>query len=100
MRFGKQKEKGIVLDAALNPQVVDVEEHGEDKLMVFDETSEMCALVVSRLAGPGMPTPIGVMRAVARPTYEHMLQDQVKTAKNGGSKSVQDLLNQGKWVVA
>ncbi|MDD9946908.1 MAG: 2-oxoacid:ferredoxin oxidoreductase subunit beta [Myxococcales bacterium] len=99
MRFGKQREKGIVLDGSLNPQVVDVAEVGEDRLMVFDETNEMCSLVVSRLTGPDVPTPIGVMRAVERPTYEHLLNEQLTTAGHAAGKGVQDLLNQGKWVV-
>jgi 2-oxoglutarate ferredoxin oxidoreductase subunit beta len=99
LRFGKNKQKGIVLDAHHRPQVVDVAQVGEDKLFVHDETSDLSALIASRLGGPGLPTPIGVFRAVSRPTYEQMMVEQVDRAVAKGRGSVQDLLEEGAWTV-
>ena len=88
-----------MLDQSWRPQVVDVAAVGEDKLFVHDETSELSALIASRLGGPGLPTPIGVFRAVSRPTYEQMMVEQVDRAVAKGRGSVQDLLEEGAWTV-
>jgi 2-oxoglutarate ferredoxin oxidoreductase subunit beta len=100
LRFGKNKEKGIVLDSSMRPKVVRVDEVGEDKLFVHDETNELCALILSRLGGAGFPTPIGVFRAVERPSYDLMLNQQVERASSGNRTNVQDLLDDGAWTVA
>ena len=99
LRFGKNKEKGIVLDAGWNPKVVNVNEVGEDKLFVHDERSDMSALLMSRLGAPDFPTPIGVFRAVERPSYDQLLNEQVERAKAGNRKTVQDLLDVGAWTI-
>jgi 2-oxoglutarate/2-oxoacid ferredoxin oxidoreductase subunit beta len=99
LRFGKNKEKGIVLDAQLRPEVVRVDEVGEDKLYVHDETSDLSALLVSRLGGPGLPTPIGVFRAVERPSYDQLLNQQVERASAAKRGTVQDLLDVGAWTI-
>jgi 2-oxoglutarate/2-oxoacid ferredoxin oxidoreductase subunit beta len=99
LRFGKNKEKGIVLGRDLRPEVVNVADVGEDKLFVHDEQNELCALVLSRLGGPGFPTPIGVFRAVTRPSYDELLNEQVERATAGNRKSVQDLLDVGAWTI-
>ncbi|MFI5306959.1 MAG: 2-oxoacid:ferredoxin oxidoreductase subunit beta [Polyangiales bacterium] len=100
LRFGKNKEKGIVLDGSLHPKVVVVDEVGEDKLFVHDEQNELCALVLSRLRAPEFPTPIGVFRAVEVPSYDAMLNQQVDRAKAGNRTTVQDLLDDGAWTIS
>ena len=52
-------------------------------LLVHDETSEFCSLVVSRLGAPDFPTPIGVFRAVERPSYDE-LAEPAGRARFGG----------------
>ena len=99
MRFGNNREKGLVLDADMNPRVVDVTDVGEEHLLVHREDSEFSALLASRLSAAQGPTPIGVFRAVERPTYDGMLNDQVDRAKKGPAKKVQELLNAGQWTV-
>ncbi len=99
LRFGKNLEKGIALDASLTPKVVDVASYGEDKLFVYDETSEIAALIVSRLHAPEFPVPIGVFRAVSRPSYDALLVDQIDRAKKGKRETVQELLDDGQWTV-
>jgi 2-oxoglutarate ferredoxin oxidoreductase subunit beta len=66
---------------------------------VHDETSELSALILSRLGGPGFPTPIGVFRAVTRPSYDQLLNQQVERASAGNRTTVQDLLDVGAWTV-
>lgn len=99
LRFGAHNEKAIVLDKNLAPRVVRVDEVGEAALFVYDETSDVHAAIVSRLGAPDFPTPIGVFRAVQKPTYEAMLEDQVVQASQKKKQRVQDLLDVGVWTV-
>jgi 2-oxoglutarate/2-oxoacid ferredoxin oxidoreductase subunit beta len=99
LRFGKSKEKGILLDQQLRPQIVRVDEVGEDKLYVHDEQSDLSAVLVSRLGAPDFPTPIGVFRAVERPSYDQLLNQQVERASAGNRTTVQDLLDAGAWTI-
>ncbi|MCU1355333.1 MAG: 2-oxoacid:ferredoxin oxidoreductase, beta subunit [Acidimicrobiales bacterium] len=72
IRFGAEKEKGVVLDAQGRAHLVLVADVGEDAILVHDEsrTEPGLAFVLSRLSsGPYEPTPIGVFRAVDRPDY-------------------------------
>jgi 2-oxoglutarate/2-oxoacid ferredoxin oxidoreductase subunit beta len=99
MRFGDKKEKGIMLDGQGNPQVVDVAEVGEDKLLRHDETSDTLPFVISRLRPPHFPTPVGVIRKVSQPSYDALLNAQLDVAK-AKKKRMQDLLNAGEtWTV-
>ncbi|HEX2679248.1 MAG TPA: 2-oxoacid:ferredoxin oxidoreductase subunit beta [Polyangiales bacterium] len=110
LRFGKNLERGIALSPSLEPMVVDVATFGEDKLFVYDETSEIAALLVSRLrshaeqpaalgGAPEFPTPIGVFRSVSRPSYDKLLGEQIEQAKGRKKQSVQELLDDGQWIV-
>jgi 2-oxoglutarate/2-oxoacid ferredoxin oxidoreductase subunit beta len=60
----------------------------------------MSALLMSRLGPPHFPTPIGVFRAVERPSYDQLLNEQVERAQAGNRKTVQDLLDVGAWTIA
>jgi len=99
MRFGKDKEKGIVLGAGMRPEVVEVDSSNEANLLVHDETSELCALLLSRFTAPEFPVPIGVFRAVDRPSYDSLMNDQLEKARASKQQSVQDLLDQNQWTV-
>jgi len=99
LRFGSDDEMGICLDADLKPHVVHCHAHSESDLLVHDETNDMKATLLSRLRHPDFPVPIGVFRDVPRPTYDEMLNEQVEMAQAARKSSLQDLLNQGHWVV-
>ncbi len=101
LRFGANGDKGIALDKAMNPVVVDVATHGVDNLLVHDETNAALGFFLSRLVPPTFPTPVGVFRAVEKPTFDGMMADQIVAAqaksKGGG---VQRLLDGGEsWTV-
>ena len=63
--------------------IVDVADVGEQRILVHDESRSdpSLAFALSRLAtGPYSPTPIGVFRAVDRPDYGSLAQDQLVAA--------------------
>jgi 2-oxoglutarate ferredoxin oxidoreductase subunit beta len=81
--------KGIVRASDATLQVVDVDEVGEDALLVHDAHAEDpdLAFAISRLPDASLSrTPIGVFRAVDRPTYDDMLRQQIdKVIEKQGS---------------
>jgi 2-oxoglutarate ferredoxin oxidoreductase subunit beta len=99
MLFGKQREKGITVGRDLKPRVVDAASVTQDELLVHDETSEFIALVLSRFTHPEFPTPIGVFRAVERPSYDTLMSEQLEQARSVKQQTVQQLLDEGHWTV-
>ena len=84
IRFGDDSERGVVLNAFGECEIVEVADVGEDALLVHDEhrADPALAFALSRLSSaPTMPTPIGVFRVGRRvPTYEAEVQRQLVTA--------------------
>jgi 2-oxoglutarate/2-oxoacid ferredoxin oxidoreductase subunit beta len=72
VRFGVDHERGVAMGRDGQLRIVDVDEVGEDALLVHDpeRLDSGLAFSLARLAeDPTGPTPIGVFRDVARPVY-------------------------------
>jgi 2-oxoglutarate ferredoxin oxidoreductase subunit beta len=86
--FGKDRNRGIRLNG-LDPEMVTIGEDGvkESDLLVHDEHSRSAgfANILCEMDREGLPTPFGVFRAVARPSYEDLLHAQVATARSARS---------------
>jgi 2-oxoglutarate ferredoxin oxidoreductase subunit beta len=69
--------------------------------VIHDETDPVLAFLLSTLRPPQFPTPIGVFRAVTRPTYESIVVHQIHSAKQRhGAGDLDELLNRGDtWTV-
>jgi 2-oxoglutarate ferredoxin oxidoreductase subunit beta len=104
MIFGKDRDKGIRL-RGLHPEVVTIGQGGiaESDLLVHDEQAEepFLALVLSRMFWPQFPVPVGVFRAVPRPTHDQLIEDQLaKAVATGGEGDLQKALVSGEtWTV-
>jgi 2-oxoglutarate ferredoxin oxidoreductase subunit beta len=75
---------------------------GEDALLVHDESRDdpSLAFALSRLAaGPTMPTPIGVFRAVSRQDYGDLVDRQLAAAqqRRGPGDLAALLASAGTW---
>ncbi|HET7486597.1 MAG TPA: 2-oxoacid:ferredoxin oxidoreductase subunit beta [Acidimicrobiales bacterium] len=84
VRFGDAGEKGVVVDVQGRARIADVADVGEDAILVHDEGRQDpgLAFMLSRLAtGPHEPTPIGVFRAVERPDYGSLVEQQLVAAR-------------------
>src|SRR5438067_5585339 len=99
IRFGPDGALGVVLDGQGRAKIVDVADVGEDKILVHDEKRDEpgLAFMLSRLArGPFEPTPIGVFRAVDRPSYGEAMQHQLVEAQERlGPGDLTKLLHSG-----
>ena len=85
-------------------EMVNVEDVGEDRLLIHDEAraDPSLAFALSRLADqPTTPTPVGVFRAVQRPVYGDAMNQQVATARERqGPGDLESLLTSGStWEV-
>lgn len=85
MVFGKERDKGIRLDG-LKPVVADLANGAEESgLLVHDEktTDPTLANLLARLeeADESTPVPVGVFRALDKPTYDGLLDEQVAAAR-------------------
>jgi 2-oxoglutarate ferredoxin oxidoreductase subunit beta len=105
VRFGADGELGVTINEFGEARIVRVDEVGEDGLLVHDEhrPDPTLAFALSRLADqPVTPTPVGVFRAVERPTYEGEIQRQLaEAAATAGPGDLDALLRSAPtWTVS
>jgi len=99
--FGKNRDQGI----RLRGHALEVIQLGngvtEADLVVHDETDTGLAFLLSLMAPPRFPTPIGIFRAVPRSTYEEILAEQIHAARRRqGAGDLEQLLHRGDtWTV-
>lgn len=80
--FGKENDKGIVLDGTKLRVVKLGMDAEESDLLVHDETDHHLAFMLSQMRCPEFPEPLGVIYAdSSRPTYEDAVLGQVEAAK-------------------
>jgi 2-oxoglutarate ferredoxin oxidoreductase subunit beta len=104
MLFGKDRQRGIRL-RGLEPEVVTLGENGvtEADILRHDETKPAASLayILSRLDYPDFPVPVGVLRAVERPTYDGIVEEQQAIALHRfGHGDLDTMFNAGDtWTV-
>jgi 2-oxoglutarate ferredoxin oxidoreductase subunit beta len=99
MLFGKNKEKGIVLEGT-RLKVVKLGENGitEKDILVHDPTTEDAGIhmMLASMAPPEFPAALGVIRSVKAETLEDAVWNAVEHEKQVSPyKNVDDLLNSG-----
>ena len=99
MIFGKNSDKGIRL-SGLRPEVVELGKDGvtEKDLLVHNVSTEdpTIAFMLSRMDYPEYPVPVGVIRAVQRPTYNDLMDEQIERAvATQGEGDLDALFRQG-----
>jgi 2-oxoglutarate ferredoxin oxidoreductase subunit beta len=104
MKFGKDNNKGLVLDG-LKLKVVTIGENGiaEKNLLVHDasEPNPGIQYMLANMRYPEYPVALGVIRSVAGNTYEADVHEQIKSVqKDSKIKCMDDLLLSGStWEV-
>ncbi len=80
--FGKERNRGIRLSGT-TPEIVELGNGvSEADLLVHDETRQdpTIAGILARMRWPEFPVPMGVLRAVGRPTYDELMEGQIEAA--------------------
>jgi 2-oxoglutarate/2-oxoacid ferredoxin oxidoreductase subunit beta len=103
MIFGKEKEKGIMLDG-FTPKVVSLMDgsHSINDLIVHNEKDTMLSFILARMSNfPELPRPMGVLYASPRPVYEDIVDEQIIHAvTKQGEGDLEKLLNHGEtWTI-
>ena len=104
MIFGKDRDKGLVLDG-LKLKVVKIGENGitEKDILVHNATENNPGihLMLANMRYPNYPVALGVIRNVTAPTYERAVEAQIqKVKKTSPMKCLDDLLHSGNtWEV-
>jgi 2-oxoglutarate ferredoxin oxidoreductase subunit beta len=105
--FGKNRDKGVRVNPdTMLPEVVTIgKDCREDDLLFHDEKSPdpSLAFLLARMnRAQGLPEPVGVLRAVEKPTYDAMVNQQVAEAvQRSGEGDLDALFNSGDtWTVA
>ncbi len=101
--YGKENNRGI----RLNGTVAEVVETGngvsEADLLIHDEKMDdpTIASILARMEYPEHPVPLGVLRAFERPSYDELMEEQIKDAvAEQGEGDLATLFSEGDtWVV-
>jgi 2-oxoglutarate ferredoxin oxidoreductase subunit beta len=95
MLFGKEKNKGLILDG-LNPMVVDVTEENKNDIIIHDESNTRLGELLIGLHYPEFPVPVGIFRVLTRPTYDELLIGQMEDVQaKQGKGQLKDLFQSG-----
>lgn len=104
MIFGKDRDKGLVLDHG-KLKVVKIGENGvtEADILIHDSHSDDTAIhnQLINMKYPDFPVALGVIRDVSEPTYDDRVRDQVEDVRQKSSITCMDeLLRSGAtWTV-
>jgi 2-oxoglutarate ferredoxin oxidoreductase subunit beta len=103
MLYGKDHEKGLRLNG-LTPEAVQLGNGVSEKdILVHDEGAESAipAYLLAKLDEEDFPVPVGVFRAVERPTFENLLLEQVTEAQKKQTRSLEELFRSADtWTVS
>jgi 2-oxoglutarate/2-oxoacid ferredoxin oxidoreductase subunit beta len=104
MLFGKNNKMGLRLDGT-RLEVVEIGKNGItiDDILVHDQYDHDPGihLMLAKLQPPHFPMVFGVIRSVMYPTYDDLVEEQIRVAKGKEKiKNVDDLLNSGEtWEI-
>ncbi len=99
MVFGKNKEKGLILKGT-RLEVAEIGKNGTslDHILIHDQYDQDPGIhtMLAKLAPPHFPMVFGVIRSAMFPTYDDLVEEQIKYAKETSPiKNVDALLNSG-----
>ena len=105
MLFGKDKQKGLILDG-FNLKVVAIGENGItlDDILIHDaheKTPFLHLMLINMSVKNGFPVAFGVIRKVAAPSYDELVEKQIADVQaTARIKNMDDLLRSGStWTV-
>jgi len=100
MRFGKERQHGLRLEGFTLERIENAGAEREDILVHDEKADPALANILARATYPDYPVPVGVFRAVERPTLESLLAHQIEEARAKAEGNLGRLLNAGEtWDV-
>jgi len=104
--FGKEKDKGIVVDKNFKAKVVGFEAGNEKEaiaagVIIHDQSNLVLAQILTSLSNPEFPVPVGIIYKADRPSFEKSYIEQEKDLKEksklskDANKNLEQLFNSG-----
>lgn len=101
--FGKKKDKAVAL-RGLETRIVEPAACQPNELLIHNENdpSPHYAYLLTQMEYPEMPVPFGVFRAIEKPAYDEMMDQQIEhVRKTRGPGDLKDLIyGESTWTVA
>jgi 2-oxoglutarate ferredoxin oxidoreductase subunit beta len=101
--FGKDRQKAIALNNRLQPRIVNLSDTQPADLLIHDEHEPVSAVsfLLSNLAQPDFPEPMGVFRAVEQDPFDALVHTQIAQARaQRGDPDLQTMLDGSEsWTV-
>ncbi|MDD2487792.1 MAG: 2-oxoacid:ferredoxin oxidoreductase subunit beta [Candidatus Gracilibacteria bacterium] len=89
--YGKNKDKGIVIEN-FKPKIISFNpENIPENIVIYDETNDELAYIISNLNYPEFPIPVGIFKTSNRTSYEKNYNDELKR-NNIKDKSLKEIL--------
>ena len=102
MLFGKENNKGIILDGSKLTVVEINDNYSIDDILIHDESDKNLGMLLSETTyNPELPTPIGIIYQEEKETYDSLMENQISESKlKNPEPSIDDLLHSGNtWEV-
>ena len=103
--FGSEGRKGLIFDSGafrLKPVIIGEDGVRLEDIIVHDTTNRTLATLLAQMTGPDEPVATGVLYNAAKPTYEHLVAEQVSKIKvrqklrpGTHRKNITDVLHEG-----
>ena len=96
--YGNERDKGIRLNGAGDPDVVKLADVKEDDLLFHDEHVDdpTHAFRLAQMRWPHSPEPMGIFRSIERPTYDDEADQQLQSCiESQGEGDLEALFNSG-----
>ena len=83
MIFGKERDKGLILDGTQFRVVSLGKDYSESDLLVHNPKDRNLGLLLSEMTyNEDLPVPVGIFYKENKPTYDSMMTDQINKSKN------------------
>ncbi len=102
MIFGKDKNKGLRLNGSQFEVIEFEKDYSIDDVLIHNSNDKNLAILLSEMTyNIDLPTPIGILYAESKPTYEDMLSNQIESIIDSKGKGDLDSLLKGSntWCV-
>ena len=101
MIFGKNSDKGLILDGTKFKVVQIGNNTSVDDLLVHNPYDKNLALLLCEMTyNKNLPVPIGVFYKENKPTYENMMKEQISKAKSIKTVDLQSIIEgENSWTV-
>ena len=100
MIFGKEKNKGLMLDGPKFKVVKLNDDYSINDILVHNPKDRNLGLILSEMTyDENLPVPIGILYKENKPTYDSMMKDQINTAKTKNNNLQSIIEGPNSWEV-